>query len=374
MTKKEAQKDMEEILKLAQKLIRFRSTMDRTRELRRIVDYCARYFQSTGFYIRRFEKNGVPSLVVTTKRTKRPKVLLAGHLDVVSAEDEDFIPRLTKSRLYGRGAADMKANCALMMHAVKKRAKKLSYTPLGLLLTTDEEISGVNGTKYVVYDKGYSADVVLLPDGGHNFSVVTAQKGAIWFKYTAIGTAAHGSRPWLGSSAIKQFMKAFRDLRRMIPDSENGDENGNGWKPTIVLSSISSIGAHNRVPNRCEGMFDLRFTSDKSIRYWRKIVMDIARKYDLKCDIFGEFESSKMNPNNPYTKLFRKIGKDVLGREFPLLKEDGGSDAKFFTNKGMPVIISTPNGGNIHSDNEWMDLKSLEKYYVIVERFLAETL
>ena len=61
------------------------------------------------------------SCVLAYPRETRPRVLLAGHLDTVPAQDN--IPgRVEDGRVYGLGASDMKGALAVMMELVLARA------------------------------------------------------------------------------------------------------------------------------------------------------------------------------------------------------------------------------------------------------------
>ena len=61
------------------------------------------------------------SCVLAYPRETRPRVLLAGHLDTVPAQDN--IPgRVADGRVYGLGASDMKGALAVMMELVLARA------------------------------------------------------------------------------------------------------------------------------------------------------------------------------------------------------------------------------------------------------------
>ena len=49
-------------------------------------------------------------------------------------------------------------------------------------------------------------------------------------------------------------------------------------------------------------------------------------------------------------------------------------DALFIAQYGIPVVLSNPLVGNLHREDEWMDLESMELYYRICERFIIEKL
>jgi len=56
------------------------------------------------------------------------------------------------------------------------------------------------------------------------------------------------------------------------------------------------------------------------------------------------------------------------------LKSHGSSDARFFLEKGIPAILIRPVGGNLHSEKEWIDIKSLEVFYEVLKEFIKVTL
>src|SRR5215217_7929353 len=58
--------------------------------------------------------NGVPVLAATVGGHEGPVVIFHGHVDVVPARPEQFVPRIEGDRLYGRGAYDMKGGLAAM--------------------------------------------------------------------------------------------------------------------------------------------------------------------------------------------------------------------------------------------------------------------
>ena len=66
-----------------------------------------------------YESKGLPSVVITSQETTSPKILLAGHLDVVPGTEESFQPKVEDGRLIGRGAYDMKMGIAAALNIFK---------------------------------------------------------------------------------------------------------------------------------------------------------------------------------------------------------------------------------------------------------------
>jgi succinyl-diaminopimelate desuccinylase len=184
------QKTKNHIVKLTSSLIRFKSIKSEPSELKRIIDFIAKYYANDAVVIQRFNKNNKPTIVVLPKGTKKPKVFFLSHADVVEAENEkDFMPAVKGNRLFGRGSADMKSGLAVSMLVFKNY---YATKPVGLIVTTDEEIGGFDGAGVVA--KQFSSDLVIACESS-NLDVVMKEKGVFWVRLIAQGKACHGSMP-----------------------------------------------------------------------------------------------------------------------------------------------------------------------------------
>ena len=146
-----------------------------------------------------------------------PVLVLNGHVDVVPPGDlsrwttPPFEMVRQGGRVYGRGVVDMKGPLVAGLAGVG--AVLASGEPLsGSVLfqsVVGEEDGGV-GTLATVL-RGHVGDgaVVLEPTG---LSVAAAQAGALNFRLTVPGRAAHGALRYEGVSALEKFMLVYRDL------------------------------------------------------------------------------------------------------------------------------------------------------------------
>jgi len=80
----------------------------------------------------------------------------------------------------------------------------------------------------------------------------------------------------------------------------------------------------------------------------------------------------KVDLENYYIKKFRQIFQKNTNQSIKLEKEVGGSDARLFSEKNIPVIMLMPNCGNTHKDNEWVEIESLKKFHNVLEQFIIE--
>ena len=72
--------------------------------------------------------------------------------------------------------------------------------------------------------------------------------------------------------------------------------------------------------------------------------------------------------------LYQRVTEEVVGKKPLLIRDDGGSDARYFALKGIPVMMSRPFVGNLHAEDEWIDIDSMALFYQIYEQYLKQRL
>lgn len=302
--------------------------------------------------VKRFESNGHPSLVATIGDTRNPQCFLYSHLDIVPAHKEQFEPEIKRGRLYGRGSGDMKGPAAACIEAFIKFAKN-DPRSIGLMLTTDEEIGGMNGVNYLLDNCDYSCEVAIIPDNATTLSdLIINQKGIILTKVWAEGHSAHGSRPWLGENAIDRLYLHIQKLREKFPLEPKGI--------SVNLGKICAGDQINQVPDYAEAYLDLRFpqTADYS-----KIIEALNEVFNGNFEVILDCNPFVIESDNEWLSNFKQIIEVKLNKEALFKSETGGSDARFFSNRGMSTIVTGISKGNTHAEDEWVDIAELETFY-----------
>jgi succinyl-diaminopimelate desuccinylase len=362
----------QEIVELSKRLIEFKTVKSNLQALNEIVDFCEQYFlndeNKEKFVIKRFEKNEKPSLVITFQETKSPEIFLIGHLDVVEAEEHMFVPKIEGNKLIGRGSGDMKGMDAVMMVLMKELAKLDSPPSVGLMLTTDEEIGGFNGVRYLLNEQGYSCRCAFVPDGGDNFELIISEKGVFHFKVRTKGKAAHGSRPWEGKNAIDEVIEIYQRLREKYPNPKNKED----WKISLNLGKIQGGETTNTVADSAELYLDLRYPETEKIEEIKENIKGIVQEYPgAELEEIVEGSVFSVSPDNDCLRKWRDCAREVLGREIEINKACGASDARFLAEKNIPAIICKPDCGPSHAENEYIVLDSLEDYFKILWKFIV---
>lgn len=352
---------------LTRDLIKIPSTKDNLKAKKRIVDFVIDYFRKDNVFIKRFSHNNLPSVVINLKKEKNPFLFLCGHLDVVPADKEDFIPRIKGSRLYGRGSGDMKDAVAMMMKVLKYFSKQKKKCSLGLILTTDEEIGGANGVGFLLKQKRYKSKLAFIPDGGRGPStVVVAEKGILHLKIKVYGRSAHSSKPFAGDNAIEKLIKIYSQIKKIIPELKKEE-----WKNSLNLGRISGGEAVNKVPDYAEMDIDIRFVRKEDGKFLLKKIRRIVEKSKGKIEIISKGNLVFQDKDNVFIKKYAKIAEKELGEKILFIKKRGASDARYFAEQNIPVILTNIDCKNIHAKNEYMNIKSQEKLYKILIKFIS---
>lgn len=126
------------------------------------VDYCKVWLEKKGLPVQELENNGY-KMIVCEIGSGDKTLLLNGHVDVVSGKAELFIPKEMDGKLYGRGAADMKAGVAAMMAAMVELNKLDLQSKIQLQVVSDEEAGGENCSGYLA-EQGYRGDFVICAE------------------------------------------------------------------------------------------------------------------------------------------------------------------------------------------------------------------
>lgn len=351
----------QEIISLTKKFISIRSTADNKKALDEILDLALSNLD--GYAIERFERNGVKSALIynTKHRPKKFKIILNGHLDIIPGKEHQYTPKIKGNRLYGAGSMDMKANVVCLITAFKEVADKVPYS-LGLQLVTDEEIGGNNGTKYQI-EKGVRAEFVIAGEPT-NFDIVHKAKGVLQVKVSAKGKTAHGAYPWRGENAIWKMNEFINALKKRYPIPRREI-----WATTVNLSRIeTSNQAFNKIPDDCIVDLDVRFVPEE-MNMVKKNLQRLLPKTAM-FDVINDEPALLTDKNNEFIKLLKSVTRRTTGKAIRLRGTHGSSDARHFARVNCSGIEFGPVGEGIGSDNEWVDIPSLEKYCQILKNFL----
>lgn len=303
-----------------------------------------------------------PWFYATTQATKKPDILLAAHLDVVTAPQELFVMQKHGDKLYGRGVYDMKLAAACYVELLKAHKDALRQLNIGVLFTTDEEYQG--RSMLDVLATGLKPSAVFLPDGGDNWQVEKRAKGMLCVELTARGKTAHGSRPWEGENALHTLLDAVQVLRSKYPSS-------NPSNPTLAVNKIQAGEAVNQIPDHASVTIDFRSFSKQDLTNYQRLVNELAKKHNLEVRLLATGEPLAFDAKAPAVQGFLQALRAFTGEdEVAYCESYGASDARYFAEYDIPAIIIEPHGGGRHADDEWLLASDLGTYYQLLEQWI----
>lgn len=373
---------LNQILELTKLLVSHPSTNTNPKALKSVLEEAIKPLkENENLTIEHFEKNQKPSVLIYLGKTrpKKFKIILNAHLDVVGGKPEQFKPYEKGGRLYGRGVIDMKSAAAVEVLVFKELVEKVNYA-LALQLVTDEEVGGFDGTKHQIekipsaHEQGVRADFVIAGEPT-NLGINNRAKGIIWLKIQVKGKSAHGAYPWEGENALIKAKKIVDKIYNVypLPKSES-------WQTTFNLAKIETPNeTFNRVPDKAVVYFDIRYIPEeiKSLPFekGRKL---LEKKIKKLVGSLGEVDILLFEPpqftdqRNYFIVKLQEAVKQNIGKKADIIVKHGGSDIRHYNQVGCDGVTFGPIGGNLHGDEEWIEIKSLEKYYQILKDFLLK--
>jgi len=307
-------------------------------------------------------------------------LLLNGHMDVVPPGAIDWLQspwsgHVEGNRLYGRGAADMKAGLAANYIAVK------SLLDLGVRLKGDVllesvvcEKTGGAGTLSAIH-RGYRADGAVVPEPT-GMQVCPVSMGVIWFKITVTGKAAHAATTHLGVNAITKaglLIAAVDQMnRQMVAEKKHPLY---GYHPTpfsVNLGVVTGGAIPTSVPDKVVLEGRMSFSPDETVADAKKLLEAVVhetaaadewmREHPPEVEWFGFFlDSGSVDLSHPFVKTLCHNYETALGRAPQVVGSPFGTDAGSLIRYGhIPTVIFGPGPSSTpHKANEYVDLDSV---------------
>lgn len=341
-----------DVLQLAERLIAFNTS---TRQgLNDAAGFIESRLEANGLEVRRLEIDGLP-ILVSSVGSGDITVVFHGHIDVVPGRTELFVPQRRGDRLYGRGAYDMKGAVAAMMSAFT-RLRDEERVKILLEIVPDEESEDIaaRASDHLVR-QGYGGDFAITGEPT-DFRIGVQAKGVLALGIEVSGTAAHGSRPWLGENAILGAVELFRTVESMPFLREVSPVLGS---PSVNLGRISGGEAINMVPESCAIDLDIRFLPGQDPT---EIAEKIGATPGVRINSLFVRKPIAVDPKNPFVEALRQAAQPYVDGDVVSVGRDGSSDAVSFIEAGIPAVEFGPIGAGHHGPKEWVSADSLVRY------------
>jgi tripeptide aminopeptidase len=316
------------------------------------------------------------NLIVTLPGTlPGPRRLFMTHLDTVplcaGAEPLRKGGRIVAAGNTALGADNRTGVACLTTMLATLRERNLPHGPMTVLFTVREE-SGLWGARFV--EPAELGDPVMgfNVDGRSAREVTVGAVGADRWEAEIIGKAAHaGVHPERGISATVVAGLALADVYR---GGWFGKVRRNGREGTSNIGSIGdehgkSAGVATNVVTdyaRVRGearSHDLRFVNDIVRAYRdafrsaaRQVVDERGRSARIRFQARREYYPFRLKDDSPVVRQ-ALAGAQRAGWQATLRKSNGGLDANWTTRHGIPTITFGAGQNDVHTVDEYVELK-----------------
>lgn len=306
------------------------------------------------------------NVVARTQLGRRHRVILAGHLDTVPANN-NAIPRTEGDVLWGLGSADMKGGLAVMLdlaRCIPEPAIDVTW-----VFYAREEVAAVHSGLLELERERPEllvGDVALLgePTDG---ALEAGCQGSVRVELHLAGQRAHTARAWMGANAIHRAGDLLVRMSGWVPRQPTID--GCTYHEALQAVAIEGGVAGNVVPDSVTVTVAHRFAPDRSLdeaeAWLRSWLADSMSDGD---SITVVDRSRAAPPGLDHPLLAGLIKRHRLVTRAKL----GWTDAAFFAERGVPAGNFGPGDPVVaHAAEERLERASIDRVRAVLGDLLA---
>ncbi len=340
-------------------------------------------------------RSTLPVVIGRVGRRGGRRIVLSGHIDVVPAGDggtwtgDPWSGEVRDGELYGRGACDMKGGVAAILAAVRALGatgalRRLQGQLIVALVPSEED--GGQGTLAAIR-AGATGDLCVIPEPS-GLDVVIAHAGAITFRLTVPGRAAHASRRTEGVSALDNLgdmvCSLEADEARRNASETDALMTALGLPYPTIIGTVAGGEWASTVMDRvvAEGRYGVRLgqTPQDAADELRACIgaacadHPFLRDHPAVVEITGaRFASSQVPAGHPLPVSLAAAAEAVTGRRPELVGVPYGADMRLFIGVGeTPCVIFGPGDVRLaHAADERVPLAEVEACARVIAAWVA---
>ncbi len=307
-------------------------------------------------------------LTVTLPGRGPRRLCVNGHVDVVGTgsipwrHGSPWSGAVEDGRLYGRGAVDMTGAVVAALHglAAFAAAGVRPEAEVVLQCVASEEDGGLGTFAALCADARFDAALIPEPTG---FDVVCAQAGAVTFRGTVGGRAAHAAERLHGRSALDRYVALHARMaeheRAVNADVAHPLMRELPLPYPLNVGRIEGGEWSSSVPDRVvfEGRLGVPVGSgvEDAMRAFEALADD-GESPAVRVDWEGgRFAPGETAQDAPFVGLVAAAVQAERGAPARLAGVPWGADMRLFTAHGIPcVMVGTTGIERAHAVDEWV--------------------
>jgi acetylornithine deacetylase len=293
-----------------------------------------------------------------------------GHVDVVPATPEHhwthdpWGAEIADGRMYGRGAADMKAGVVAMLGAVRVLRGAGLRGDIRIETVIEEECTG-NGAA-ACRARGPRTDAALIPEPFGDAALV-AQVGVLWARVTIEGRAAHAERADQAENAALKALPVIEAITALEAEVNERSRMRLNYNVGVVRAGDWA----SSVPEEC--VLEVRLAADPG-----EDLDAVKARFESVVDGRVEWRGFhahgfEISRDEPILATLASAHRAVHGSDLEYLSFTGTTDARaFVVHDATPATCYGPIGANLHAPDEWVDLQSVRDTTLVLALAAAE--
>ena len=305
------------------------------------------------------------NVVARTELGRGQRLVLAGHLDTVPANDND-VARIDGDTLWGLGSADMKSGLAVFLELA--RTVEEPVCDLTYVFYAAEEIAAEhNGLLQLFRERPdlVEADAAILGEPTDGWIEAGCQ-GSARVRLTLTGARAHTARPWKGRNAIHRLAPVLETIAGY--DAREPTIDGCTYREAIQAVSVEGGVAGNVVPDEAVLTVNLRIAPDRTIDEAVERFRAMVAPFLEDGDGFEVVDRSRPAPPSLTHPLFASLVESGT----PVRAKLGWTDVARFAEHGIPAINLGPGDSSVaHMRDEHVTRDSIERVHAALHALLV---
>jgi succinyl-diaminopimelate desuccinylase len=306
-------------------------------------------------------------LIEPARRSGKPVVVLAGHLDTVP-EQGNLPGRLEGDTLYGLGASDMKCALAVMLELAEwldAERPRAGLEPAFLFFAREElpiSESAVPAMFRRCPQLREAALIVVMEPTENTLQIGCL--GNLNAELTFEGQSAHSARPWQGDNALHKAIAGLQALAAVQPKPVQIGQLT--YTEVLSLTQIQGGIAQNVIPDRVTCHLNFRYapnrSPDQAEAQLRALVPATAQ-----LRVIGNAPPARAAVDNPLVDALRRLG------DLPIEPKQAWTPVAEFSAEGLDAINFGPGMSRYaHQKDEQVRIPDVVRAFDILRRFVLE--
>jgi succinyl-diaminopimelate desuccinylase len=360
-------------------------------DTREATSYVTRFLEERGIPYKSVGPDSEKPNIVSTLRlpVKGRTLVLNGHVDVFPVGDgtgwshDTWGSDVVDGRIYGRGACDMKTGttASIYTYALLHEFRKELCGQATLTVVSDEESGGRLGSGWLVENvPEVNGDCCINGEPSSPYTIRFGEKGILWVRILVRTPGAHGAYTHLSPNPIKIAAKIIKDieeirditvpypedLAKAIDEGHEAAERALGKGGAEVMSRVSiNIGTIqgglkvNMIPRECVFEVDIRIPPGLGKKDLMPSLERIVARYpEAELEVVRYDDPLWSPPGGEMAEIIRGNAR-LLGVDPKPIVSLGGSDLKFWRDKGVPSYYYGPTNHGMGTVDEYVEIEEL---------------